>query len=96
MLGIERETGAAILQDEPHPLHGNARAEGIVDALNPTGDVAVFIHHGQVRRIAAHRVAGLYVAIRAMGIDLGGAFARVFLGKKLIDGRLVKCEDPRH
>ena len=77
MLGIEIETRAAILQHKAHAFHGDARAEAGIYALNPTSDVAVFIHDGEVGCVASDRVAGVHLAVRAIGIDLGGALASV-------------------
>ena len=57
MLGIERESGAAILQSEAHAVDRDAGTEIAEDALNPARDVAVVVDHGQIGGIAC-RPAG--------------------------------------
>lgn len=74
---FQREKRAAILQDEPHALGGQARAEFVIDALNPAGDVALLVDHRQIGRVAADGIAVRDVAIGFIRIDERGAFFRV-------------------
>ena len=93
MLRIEIEAAAAILQLKAHSFHGNARSEVSEDALNPTGDIAILIDHGEIGCVAAYGFARRNIAIGAIRVDQRCAFLCIIIGKQPRDGRIVCLSD---
>ncbi len=49
---VEAEAAAAVVEMEAHAVHHDAGGPHAGDALDPAGDVAVFVDHREVRRVA--------------------------------------------
>src|ERR1700730_6461521 len=60
MGGIERETGASILEHETHAFNRDSRTEIAEDALNPTHDISLAVGYRQIGGIASGYLSGAH------------------------------------
>src|SRR4029079_11036943 len=82
--GIKQEQSATILQDEASAFYRDAGTEGVVQALNERGYISVFVHGGQVSRVAPGGRATGGSAVCLRGINHGRAlFGIVFCQQSL-------------
>ena len=73
---------AAVVQQKAQALHRDARAEIVVQALDPTGDVAVLVDRREIGGLAEHRRTGRHRAVGLRRIDRRRPLARVIFRQK--------------
>src|SRR6476619_5480708 len=91
MSGLEREAGAAVLQDDAGVARDEGRSEGGEDAVDERDGVAILVDNGEVGGVAAQaEVAVRWRVDRLLRIDQAAAAGGVVLGQQLLHRHL--CE----